>query len=252
MNDMIAVRHSLPGRSIKVYCIADVHIGDALCDMDGIRALVRKIENDRDSYCVLCGDLFNNAVIGSPSDVYGELMTPQEQLNAGVKLLSPIKDKILGVVGGNHEARTKKQTGIDLTAVLCTLLGIEDRYRENMCFVMVELRNNAIHHTYNLLLMHGKSENRKKQFAYSLENVDALVTGHTHSGLVQRPARLCLSPQGNVHVKPLVSITACSWLKYGGYGATAMYNPVETSCPSYLVLNYFNTNSKESKITVVW
>lgn len=251
MDDMLAVRHSLPGRTIKVFCLADIHIGDPLCDWDGISALVRKISNEPDSYCVLCGDLFNNATIGSPSDIYGDILAPQEQLQAGIKLFDPIKEKILGVVGGNHEARTKKQ-GIDLTAVFCALLGIENRYRENMCFVMIELRSGSIHHTYNLLLMHGKSESRKKQFAYSLENVDALITGHTHSGIIQRPARLCLSSHGTVRIKPLVSVTACSWLKYGGYGAAAMYQPVETSCPSYLLLNWCNTNSKEPRISVVW
>lgn len=130
INDMIAVRHVLPGRTIKVYAIADVHLGDALCDLDGIRKLCAEIERDEDAYCVLCGDIFNNAIRDSISDIYSEQLFPQQQLDLGIELFKPIANKILGVVGGNHEKRTQRQTGIDMTAVFCELLGIGERYRE--------------------------------------------------------------------------------------------------------------------------
>jgi len=51
-------------------------------------------------------------------------MSPQEQIKKAVELFSPVKDKILGVVNGNHERRISKVAGIDITEVMADKLGV--------------------------------------------------------------------------------------------------------------------------------
>ena len=62
-NDFTAIVHRLPGRTAKVYAIADVHIGAKECDMDGFARFLKRVERERDSYIVLVGDLIKAGIL---------------------------------------------------------------------------------------------------------------------------------------------------------------------------------------------
>lgn len=252
LDDFDLIRHSLGPRTIRVWALADAHIGARECDMDGLMAFVRKIGADPDSYLVLVGDILNNGIKDSLTNVYEETMPPSMQVQAAVDLLRPVADRILGVVGGNHERRSAKAVDLDPMYIVCVHLGLESLYRPNMAFVRVSMRNGRVQQVYNLLITHGRSAAAKRRFAYSVEGVDAIITGHTHDGILEKPARLCVTNAGNIVIKPLISLTATSWLRYGGYGAAAMYQPKTTSDPQHLVLEFSNSNNRRGEIRVVW
>lgn len=254
MDDMTPIFHKLPGHTISVWCVADVHIGSAECDIEGFASFLERVVKAKHDYVVICGDLVDNATKVSRTNIYEEVCTPQEQIDEAVRLLRPLADagRILAVVRGNHEQRTVEGSGIDPMLEICARLGISKAYRPNMAFVRVKLEKNGVDDVYNLLVTHGRSAGAKKRFAYSLEGVDAVITGHTHDPMVDRPARLVFTRAGNVKVKSLVSVTATSWLGYGGYSAANMYLPKATSRPQCLVLEFSGTNRREGRITVVW
>lgn len=252
LDDFKAISHKLPGRTVKVWCVADVHIGSKECDMDGFKQFIKRVEQDHDAYIVCCGDLINNGVKDSLTNVYEETMPPSLQIETAVEMLRPVRDKILGMVGGNHEARSRKAVDVDPGYTIACMLGIPHLYRQNMAFVRVRLENGNIHVAYSMMLMHGKTANKKRNFAYSLEGVDALITGHTHDGIVEKPARLCFTQVGKVAVKSITCVTATSWLKMGGYGLAAMYAPKTTSNPQYVQLEWVNTMRLPGRVTVVW
>lgn len=252
LDDFDAIRHDLEPRTIKVWAMADAHIGARECDLDGLRAFVRRVQADPDSYLVLVGDILNNGVKDSLTNVYEETMPPSMQVQAAVDLLRPVSDRILGVVGGNHERRSAKAVDLDPMYAVCVHLGIQDLYRPNMAFVRVSMRNGRVQQVYNLLITHGRSAAAKRRFAYSVEGVDAVITGHTHDGLLEKPARICMTGKGNVVVKPLISLTATSWLRYGGYGAANLYAPKSTSDPQHMVLEWANSNNRRCSVRVVW
>ena len=251
-SDFDPIIHKLKGRTIRVWAVADVHIGARECDIEGFEAFLHRIAKDKDAYIVLCGDIINNGIRDSLTNVYEETMPPSAQIEKAAELLAPVKDKILGAVGGNHEARSRKAVDLDPMHTIMVMLGIGYLYRTNFAFLRIILSNGNTKSRYALMLIHGKTENKKRQFAYAVEGVDAIISGHTHNGIVEKPARLVFTSRNNVMVKPLVSLTATSWLTYGGYAAAALYRPAATSCPQCLELEYTATNDREGSIRVVW
>lgn len=104
---------------LELHTFADLHIRDAHCDYKAIHDRIEHVRNTPNAYCVLNGDILNNATKTSVSDMYGELLTPMQQVMQGVSLFAPIKDKILAVTTGNHEYRTYKKEGICLSCEYC-------------------------------------------------------------------------------------------------------------------------------------
>ena len=254
LDDFTPIIHTLPGRTIRCWAVSDVHIGAREADIDGFSAFLRKIQADDDSYLVICCDVINNGIRDSVTNVYQETMPPSEQVRLAAELLEPVADRILGCVGGNHERRTAKAVDLDPMFQVMTLIGKPELYRQNMAFVRVKLKNGekSTQDNYSLLLVHGKTENKKRQLARSVEGIDAIVSAHTHNGLVEKPSRICFTKHNNVVVKSVVSLTATSWLEYGGYAAYGLLLPNATSDPQCLVLEYVNSNDRQGSIRVSW
>lgn len=252
LSDFAPIMHTLDGRTIKVWAVADVHIGAPECNLQSFAAFLRDVEKDPDSYVTLVGDVCNNGIAGSHSSVYEERLMPHEQIEKAVELLTPIKDRILGSVGGNHEARSRKAVDLDPMYTIMCMLGLNHLYRTNFAIMRIILANGTTKDRYALMLVHGKTENKKRQFSYAVEGVDAIISGHTHQGLIERPARLVFTSRNNIVIKPLISLTATSWLSYGGYAAAGLFKPAATSCPQCLELEYTNSNDTVGQIRVVW
>lgn len=252
LDDFTPILHRLDGRTVRVWAVSDVHIGAKECNLAEFQKFLARIAADPDSYVVLVGDMLNNGIRDSVTNVYEEIIPPHAQIDKCAEFLEPVKDRILGAVGGNHEARSRKAVDLDpMYAVMC-ILGCQELYRQNMAFVRVFLERNGIKDNYSLLLVHGKSERAKRNFAFSLEGIDAVISGHTHNGLIEKPARLCMTSKSRVVIKPLISMTATSWLDYGGYAAAALYRPAATSAPQCLELGFSGSNSHDGEIRVIW
>lgn len=251
--DFEAITIDLPLEDFKLYCIADVHIGASECDLDGFKKLIKEIQDTPNAYCVICGDLINNATKTSCSDVYKEVLSPYEQVELATELLYPIRDKILGGVSGNHELRSSKDVDIDPFNVIFWQLGIADRCRQNIAFLRLRATDKRILNTVNIVLMHGGSRTKREKFVYSVEGADVFISGHTHDGDVSKPAHIVFTQRGAIKMREIVSVVATSWLKYdeGGYGVRSLYLPKSTSSPQYLYVEVVNANAKPN-IKVVW
>ena len=87
-------------KKVKIITLADLHIGDKDCDMDKVKELINKVKQ-KDYYCILNGDILDNAIMDSVGNTYDETYNPIEQLEIAIELLKPIKDKILCITCGN-------------------------------------------------------------------------------------------------------------------------------------------------------
>ena len=96
LDDFTPIIHRLPGRSIKIYAVADVHIGDSHANVRGIEKFLKKVESEDDSYIICCGDLLNFGIRAAscPTDIYTETLSPMAQIDYAVELLQPIADKV--------------------------------------------------------------------------------------------------------------------------------------------------------------
>lgn len=262
LDDFTPILHRLPGRDTRIYAVGDVHIGAKEADVDGFSKFIEKVSREDGSYIVIVGDVLDFGTKSSMTNVYEQTMPPHLQIDKAVELLRPVADKILGCVGGNHERRGVRETDQDPLYAVCSMLRrdggkgttLQDIYRPNMAFLRIKLKNDesASKEAYSLLLVHGKTENKKRHFANAIEGVDAIVSGHTHNGLVEKPARLVFTHNNNVIVRPLVSLTATSWLGYSAYAAQGLYLPKATSDPQCLILEFKNSNNVRGNIRVSW
>ena len=186
----------------------------------------------------------NNATKNSVSDCYAEVIPPMEQLQKLQQLLEPIKDKILMFTQGNHEARTYRSDGIDLTALLSKQLGLYDRYaREGgVIFLRVGENNRHAHGRqvcYTMYCTHGSGGGRKEGAKAirladmaSIVDTDIYVHSHTHLPMVMKQNfyRIDTSNSAVAEISKLFVNTSAQ-LKYGGYGQQYEFKPSNTTSP---------------------
>lgn len=241
-NDFEMIVHELDRdlESIHLYPIGDVHVGSDEFDKDGFETVLSFIENDPYARVVFVGDLMDNALKNSKTNVYEATMSPFEQKQYLKEKLMPIKDKILGAIGGNHEYRSTRETGDFPLYDVLAKLDIEDLYRENMAFIKVNLgeKANKKQASYSIVLAHGASKTKTEKFGYAIDGVDLFVTGHTHSPESNFPEKIVIDPRNNVVSRVgYVHIVVNSFHKTGGYGLKNMYLPKDTTRTACVIMD---------------
>jgi predicted phosphodiesterase len=237
--------------SLEVYPCGDWHTGDKACDLQLIEKTIATIHDKENAYCILNGDLLNNATKTSVSDSYAEKVPPMEQLNLILTLLTPIKDKILAIEDGNHERRTYRQDGIDLSRIIARELGIEDRYSQegNLIFLRFgefpsgrkESNGSGKYRQpcYTIYASHGSGGGRKEGSKVvrladmaSIVDADIYIHGHTHLPLVMKQSFFRTDIQ-NSSVKPVTKlfVNTSSTLDYAGYSETGEFKPNSKDSP---------------------
>ena len=248
--DLDVIVHSFSEPEIHIYPISDVHLGSPDHNKKAFMQFVDKILSDPIGYCVLVGDLCDTALKNSKSDVYTSTMTIMEQLQTAADLLKPLADagRILGAVGGNHEARISREVGLDASYIIMERLGIKDLYRPALAFIHITVDNQNPSHdnrrTYILAITHGSGGgssyaflNKNQHFAQMIDGCDVLITGHTHKPAAIAPARLRVDRRRKtVKVSPILCVTASSWMDYGGYALGMMLLPSATCRPQVITL----------------
>lgn len=233
---------------VTIYPLADVHIGSEECDIEAFSALVRQIAGEERSYAVIAGDLVDNGVKSSVTNVYRQTMRPSEQKRQMAEMLKPIRNKILCILPGNHERRSSKEDDDCPAYDIASKLDLEDVYRENAAFVRIGLgrrQNNGKEYTYNLAVLHGSgggmyagsTVNKTDMFMQAIDGVDILVTAHAHKPYALRGSKLVLDFNNHrVLQRPTLSICAGSWLNYCGYPMQKLLRPVAEPGANKLLL----------------
>ena len=113
-----------PGESIFIVGLSDLHIGHpnhnpvvAQREIDWVKARPNR-------YAVMVGDMCETALRDSYGEVYDQPLSPQKQAEEVVRLFTPIKDRILGCVSGNHEQRVTQRTSFDPSMIYASALGV--------------------------------------------------------------------------------------------------------------------------------
>jgi predicted phosphodiesterase len=228
--------------SIEIYTLADWHIGDKYCNISEIKDTLNYIKNTPNAYAILNGDLMNNATKQSVSDCYAEEMKPQEQLQTLCDLIEPIKDKVLFSTQGNHEARTYKTDGIDLTAIMAKQLGIYDKYARVGGVLFLRFGEDRKHHRrmcYTFYITHGSGGGKKEGGKAnglcdlaSIVDTDIYIHAHTHLPMVIKENFYRLDNKNScvTEIEKLF-VNSAATLSYGGYGQQFKFKPANTTSP---------------------
>lgn len=234
-------------KEIEIVPLADLHLGDAQCDIEDIKKNIEYIRTHENVYTLLDGDIVNNATRRSVSDVYSEELSPMQQLNVAYELFKPIKDKILCIVNGNHEERTYRESGIGLMEILAKEFGIEDRYASESAVLFIKIGENKRREKdirghqflYSMYVTHGfgmgKKAGSKLNSLVDLASVvdtQIYVTGHTHMPAVIRE-RFFRTDLMHCSVIPVekMFVNLSAHLDYGGYGERFGFKPASKISP---------------------
>ena len=249
-DDFDVIVHKFPREDIRLYGIFDVHLAAKEHMEKEFIEFRDSILADNHAYVVLGGDLLNNGIKTSVSNVYDEVMRPREAKRIMTDLLKPLakEGRILCGTGGNHERRSK-DCDDDIMYDIMAKLDIEDLYRENMCFVKLQFGkqngDGVKNPTYRMMVTHGAgggmltggAVNRAERFGGIIDGIDLMMVGHTHKPFTTAPAKLVFDGHNNrVSVKPFRVVSLSSWLSYGGYAMQKMLLPA-SNIPQVVTLH---------------
>lgn len=176
----------LKNKDVEIITISDLHIGDPLFDKAHFMTMRNYIRDTENAYCILNGDLINNATKNSVSDSYGEELSPMQQIALLIDYLQPIKDKILIATNGNHEMRSYKESGIDIMALVMRELGLKDRYSED---------------AYYLFLYFGtKASGRVTDMVYTIYGKHGLGSGGTSGGKINKLIKMAETCYADLYI----------------------------------------------------
>ena len=179
--------HRFEAKKFSLYPFGDLHYGSPQCNEGFIKGTVKIIEDDEDAYWVGMGDMMENAIVGSKSDVYTQCIPPKEQMEYIVELLSPIKHKGLFLIAGNHEQRTMRQVGLIPEQYIAIQLGVP--YKGFSCLATFQLMKSKtpqsficyFHHNYGGGYSKGGKINRAERLRDIVPTADATFSGHFHT-----------------------------------------------------------------------
>lgn len=253
------VIHTFPKREdITIIPISDVHLGASECNQKAWEKFCKDLLRQPNTYIIILGDMINNATKSSVSNVYAETIRPFEQKRLMVEQLAPIKDRILSIIGGNHERRSYQDTDQDIMYDIAAKLDIEDRYREDMAFVKIKIGDNKNCHgsdnpSYTIACAHGAGSSiytsaaatRAERFGMAIDGADMLVVGHIHKPLNVPVAKIAIDQTRNkASIKQFRLVVATSWLDYSEYAARKLMTPTA------FMLQEVKLNGKKKEIKV--
>ena len=228
LDDFQLITHKFDeAQYINIYPLGDVHIGSKECNVSLFKEWIEMVRQDPFGYVVIIGDIMNMGLKNSRSNVYEEALTPMAQKELCYELLNPIADKILAGCSGNHEYRTVKEVGTNPMYDVFCRMRIEDRYRENACFLKLTVGKCGKNpNTYGVVLTHGSSKNKDLSWTYAVDGADVFVSGHTHLGTHQPCGKIRMDlTHEKVKTVAYQHIVAMPFQEYGGYAIRGKYLP---------------------------
>lgn len=214
---------------IYVYGLSDLHIGSKEFEEGLFNQFIRSILKEENRYCVVVGDIIDNGTKNSVTGPYQSTMSPSDQRKYACELLYPIRDRILAMVGGNHERRSSKESDTDPAELIAERLDISERYRPGTAFISVDLGKRETGRKrpprYCIGISHGSSGgqlmgaglNKADQFAIA-SGADLVIMGHSHKPSSAPAARLeCMHSNGVMIQRKYAVMICTAWLSYGGY-----------------------------------
>lgn len=229
--------------SLTLYPLADAHIGSREFDEAAFRHILKVAEEDESGAIVLAGDMISNGLKSSVTNVYEETMRPSEQKDYLYELLTPVKDKIIACVGGNHELRSVKEVDTDPMYDVMARMGRQEYYRQNAAFLKVSLGVGATNKygrqtSYGIVVTHGSTRNKHDKFINGIDGADLFISGHTHQNEYQQHAKVKMDLRsGTVAMTPYRKLICRPFQRYGGYAVRGEFLPTGAEEYQYVRLS---------------
>lgn len=185
-------------------------------------------------FIVVNGDIINNNLKHSAGSPYEDIISPRDQKKEAQRMLLPLRERIACMNGGNHEERSKKEAGLDVTEEMADFLGVPYQEDQNLLKVTIGKRkDNSKKVVYTLYITHGSGGGKRPGSALNnIEDLsknilaDVYIMGHTHKLIAHRA--IFQEPDlrnGKVVQREQLYVLSAGWLEYGGYPVRGLMRP---------------------------
>jgi hypothetical protein len=202
---------------IEILHLTDVQYGHKCCNVPKFIQYRDWILAEPYRFVFFGGDMVDAATALSIASPYENTEEPQGQVYRFVELAMPIRHRILGYVGGNHERRSSKTFG-DLGHLIATLLKIP--YSSGKQFVDIHYGK---HNPHKNSLWHGGTGSRTKgakaQMLHRfMTQGDSHVywVGHLHDVMLLGDCRERRGEAGEIAVEKFRGVMSSSFLDHWG------------------------------------
>lgn len=240
---MKVIKADLPAEieTLELHTFADEHIGDDNCDLPRLKARIDYVAATPNAYCIMNGDILDYASRTSIGDIEAREFNIMGQLEKAVELFTPIKDKIICITNGNHENRSYRKEGFDISKMIAMQLGLVDKYTPTAAIIFLRFgkSNHSRPQSYTVFVNHGSGGGRKEGAKAirladmaSIIDADVYIHSHTHLPMVMKQGffRVDMQHSSVVNVTKLFVNTAAN-LNYGGYGEAGEFKPNSKDTP---------------------
>lgn len=167
---------------ICVIPFGDAHIGAIGTDYNLFQTITDEIIKTPNLYIILMGDELDLAIkLRSIAEIMTSVLTPELQIQFMKSWLNDIKHKVLFAVQGNHDARIKQVSGVDVPRNIITKVV---PYSTGICHVNLQVGNItykiAAAHKFPGHSMWNVNHANKKYGTMQYADGDIYMGAHTH------------------------------------------------------------------------
>ena len=222
--ELISKTINLPKEGINLYAFGDLHIASIAFEEAKFRKLIKTIKEDENGYWIGMGD-FGDCISRQDKRFEQESLReryrnkihilPQLEAEELKTFLSPIKDKCLLFLRGNHEDALRKYYSYDLTWELCNYFNFP--YGSEDAFLRLTLKNHGKSGiNLDIFACHGYGNSRKwgsrlnkLSDLFSSFEAQIYLMAHQHSEGLIKEVRLSLPQKGKLDLVEKVRLGVC-------------------------------------------
>ena len=228
----------------KLVIIGCVHSGAKAADIADFKKYADLAE-DKDTYLLILGDLFENAIPSRGEGMtFEQTLTPDDQLDEIDRILRPVKHKIIGACTSNHSERTYKECGIDLDKQLYKRLGMREGIYKGLQGV-VQFAGKKIAFAHGTGSGANAWADAKKLFSI-YPTVDMIAVSHRHEMTAAWHGNYSLDSKCRRIEKSILFVRTGGLMGWARYAQRELYTPQK---PGFSIVSFFADGHMEPDIS---
>ena len=223
--------------TLEILQITDVQFGHHQCDLKTLNEYLAWVLAVENRYVLFGGDMVDAGHAQSKGSPFEQIGDPQEELWQFCKLLAPVRHRVLGYVGGNHERRSIPTFG-DIGKSIAMILELPYSPGKQHINIMF-----GEHNPFKISMWHGGGSGQTKgSLANGLvkfmnqSDSQLYLLGHLHQPMVLQESRE-IRRNDEMKLQKIVGARGSSFLgHYGTYSEVIMgANPQTIQMPRVIL-----------------
>ncbi len=236
-------RHEVSGPEIHLYPLVCWHVGAKQSSTKFIEKVISEIQADPLARWIYMGDAGECVTKASKGNIYEQLLNPGDQLRMAAEYLTPIRDKGLFGIRGNHGNRIDRETGVGWDEMLCARVGVPYMGVSVLSNIILSVDRTSrvgasvyVHHgSASAITPAGKMSAARKPEKFI--TADVMITAHTHAcGEAWPPMHVAYADAAQRRIRwytQRIFVAGSAYDSRSGYAEEKMYPPI---LPEHLVI----------------